>query len=138
MTTIVWDGKHVYADSQVTQDDTKSTIRKVIRVNSPDGPVVVAAAGEMHVLRSVIAAVKDGRPVEPLVGGNTSVLLIKNGMCTVVSGKRSWPDEAPVFLGSGGSIAKGAYHVSKSAAKAVAAACAIDLYSSGPIVKVKT
>ena len=138
MTTIVWDGKHVYADSQVTSDDMKSTMRKVVRVNSPDGPVVVAVAGEVHVLKNVLAAVKAGDPVEPLVNKNSSVLLVRKGECRVVSGKQSWPEDAPIFIGSGSAIARGAYHVGKSAAKAVAAACAVDLYSSGPVVKVRT
>lgn len=138
MTTILWDGKHVYSDSQVSGDEMKSTMSKAVRVNSPDGPVVVAVAGEVHILRKVMAAIKAGEPVEPLVTGSSSVLIVKGGECTVISGKKSWPEEAPVFIGSGSAIARGAYHVCKSAAKAVAAACAIDLYSSGPIVKLKT
>jgi hypothetical protein len=138
MTTIIWDGKHLYSDSQVTGDEMKSTMAKAVRVNSPDGPVAVAVAGEVHILRNVIAAIKAGDPVEPLVTGSSSVLIVKGGECKVISGKKSWPEEAPVFIGSGSAIAKGAYHVSKSVAKAMAAACAIDLYSCGPIVKIKT
>lgn len=138
MTTICWDGKHLYADSQVTGDDMKGQMTKAHRVASPDGPVFVAVAGEVHILNSVLAAIRAGEPVEPLVSGNSSILIIKGGECKVVSGKKSWPETAPVFLGSGSAIAKGAFHVSKSAAKAMAAACAIDLYSSGPIAKFRT
>ena len=138
MTIIVWDGKHLYADSQVSADDMKGTMTKALRVPTPEGPVFCAVAGEIHILRSVIAALKAGEPIEPLVSGNSSVLLVKNGSATVVSGKKSWPDDAPIFIGSGSPIARGAYHVSKSAAKAVAAACAIDMYSCGPVTKLKT
>lgn len=138
MTTIVWDGKHLYADSQVTADDMKGTMTKALRVQTPEGPVFCAVAGEIHVLRSVVAALKGGEAIEPLVRGSSTVLIIKDGQATVVSGKKSWPDDAPIFIGSGAGIARGAYHVSKSAAKAVAAACAIDMYSAAPIVRLKT
>jgi hypothetical protein len=138
VTTICWDGKHLYADSQVTGDNMKSLMTKARRVSSPDGPVFVAVAGEVHVLNAVIGAIKAGEPIEPHISGNSSVLVVKGGECRVVSGKKSWPETAPVFIGSGSSVARGAYHVSKSAAKALAAACAIDLYSGGPITKLRT
>ena len=138
MTTIVWDGKHVYADSQVTFGSMKGTMTKVLRVPSPEGPAVVAVAGEVDILSRVVAAVASGDPVSPLVSGNSSVLVVKAGVCTVFSVKKSWTEEAPVFLGSGAPTARGAYYVSKSAAQALAAACATDLYSCGPIRKVRT
>lgn len=138
MTTIVWDGKHLYADSQVTADDMKGTMTKAVRVQTPGGPVFAAVCGEVHVLKSVVAALKSGEAIEPLVGEGSTILLVKDGNASVVTGKESWPQDAPIFLGSGAGIARGAYHVSKSAAKAVAAACAIDLYSSAPIVRLKT
>lgn len=138
MTTLAWDGKYLYADSQVTQDDRKSTMTKALRVKTPEGFAYLAVAGEISVLYSVVTALQAGEPIEPLVNGNSTVLVIKNGVATVTSGKKSFTDTAPLFLGSGSDIAHGAYHVSKSVAKAVAAACAIDLYSSGPIVRIRT
>lgn len=138
MTTIVWDGKHLYADSQVSADDMKGTMTKALRVSTPEGPAFVAVAGEVCIFRSVVAALKAGEPIEQLVTGNSSVLTVREGKAVVTSGKKSWPEDAPVFIGSGSPIARGAYHVSKSAAKAVAAACAIDLYSSAPITRLKT
>lgn len=138
MTTLIWDGKHVYTDSQVTADDMKGSMTKAVRVNTPDGPAVVAVCGEVDVLRPVVAAVRDGKAPDSHVTGNSTVLVVCNGAARVVSGKKSWQTDAPVFLGSGSGIARGAYYVSKSAAKAMQAACAIDLYSSGPVLKLKT
>lgn len=137
MTTIIYDGVSVYADTQVTSDELKSQLRKVHRVKTSDGPRVVAVAGEIAVMDAVIAAIKEDRPYEHLVTGNSTVLVVGPAGARVVSGKKSWPDTAPIFLGSGSAAARGAYEVCKDAAKSIRAACRVDLYSSEPVHRVK-
>ncbi|UUR56223.1 peptidase [Xanthomonas phage pXoo2106] len=137
MTTIAWDGKHLWADSQATQGDHKHTVRKILPVSTPTGPVLLGVTGDFTVLRPVLAALKAGEDYMEHVGKSATVLVVKDGALTVTTGKQQWVEEAPYFDGSGKALALGAYHASKSVAKAMAAAIAHDVYSSGPIVKLK-
>ncbi len=137
MTTIAWDGKHMWSDSQATQGHHKYVVRKIITVATPTGPVLLGAVGDFTTLSPVIAALKAGEAYEQYVGKSSTILVVKDGVLTVTNCKYQWIEEAPYFEGSGKSLALGAYHASKSVAKAMAAAVAHDMFSSGPIVKIK-
>lgn len=137
MTIIGYDGECMWSDSQVTEGELKSSVQKVFRVRTPDGFVLAGFAGETSTVGPVLNALKGGFSVDPLVNGNSTVLIAASDGCRVVSGKKSWPDTAPIFIGSGSAAARGAYVICGDVARSVRAACMVDLYSSLPIRKVR-
>lgn len=137
MTTIVWDGEHIYTDSQFTESEMKSLGEKAWRIVTPDGPVVAALCGEFHREPAIRRALADGEPVEGLVGPDSSLLVVGRTEARQYADGKSWPVSAPVFLGSGSGPAQGAYYVAKHASVAIKAAIALDLYSSGPVRRLR-
>lgn len=137
MTIIGYDGECMWSDSQVTEGELKAAVRKVFRVRTPEGYALAGFAGETSTVGPVLNALRCGFSVEPLVNGNSTVLIATSEGCRVFSGKKSWPDTAPIFIGSGSAAARGAYAVCGDVARSVKAACAVDLYSSLPIRKVR-
>lgn len=133
MTTLVWDGKAVYADSQCTYDDRKGVATKVFKVRTPTGRAVVAFCGDLSIREAVCACVGRGESPAPLVQDNSSVLVWSHTGVMLYCDGKGWPEEGPIFLGSGANWAQATYDLTGDGKRAVAMACKYDLYSGYPI-----
>lgn len=137
MTTLAYDGVFLYADTQVTNDELKAQMRKVYRIKGPEGYVSVAFAGDVSIIPAVLEALRAGTPIDALVSKECSLIVTTSKGARVYCGRKSWLEQAPIFVGSGSAAARGAYAVCKDVGKAVHAACEVDLYSSKPVHRVK-
>lgn len=134
MTTLAFDGRYIAVDSQVTQGDSKYTSRKVWPLVTPDGrELVVFGVGELPAIHACISALSEGRRIPE---GDCSLVVhgFEGGLKAFFGDDVVTPvGEDPCAFGSGAQAARGAMEMGANAAKAVAVACTIDIYSSGPV-----
>lgn len=137
MTTLAYDGTYLYADSQITIGDLKEKGRKIHRVKSEGGPVLVALAGDYSQIERVLATVKAGEDLNSLIDDNSCVFLLDKTGLRICSGGKTWRESGAVFAGSGEAAARGAYSVSRNVLTSCQAAAKVDLYSCLPVVRAK-
>ncbi|AHB12148.1 peptidase HslV family [Xylella phage Paz] len=133
MTTIAWDGEYLYSDSQSTADNTKSKCVKLFRA----GKARLAFTGEVHRFPALVAAVAAGEDPLPLLGSETRMFHVLDGVLTIYDDGDSWTETAPAFAGSGSQFARGAHAAGASVAQAVRIAADLDLYSGGPVRRLR-
>lgn len=133
MTTIVWDGKSLAWDSQLTSGDVKLRGEKGRIVNTPNGEALVVIAGDVGCLDAVCAAV--GRGIDPatLVPADTSALILLRSGLRVSEEGRTSPVSEPGAWGSGMMAGYVGLHLGHKALDACKLGCAVDLYSNEPV-----
>lgn len=137
MTTVVWDGTYMVADSQVTQGDTKDSIQKIYKVKTPVGTRLVGIAGAISTAPDVLALVSQGLDPKALVPEDMQVMIVSKDYCLMITDNNSWKQAPPCIMGTGTMAAKAAFALGYDALTAVKVACQVDLYSSGPIKKLR-
>ena len=134
MTTLVFDGKYIACDSQVTQGSTKLLAEKWVTCNLPDGtPALCMMAGTFSEGRAAVAALVAGGDVLSALGEDTTLLVAAKGTVTVYDSDSHWVEPGPYCVGSGGHFAYAGLELGLSADQAVDLAARLDLYSSSPV-----
>lgn len=136
MTTVVWDGKTLAADSQSTTGTVRGTAAKIAK--NADG-FLIAGAGSHAVVSQWIAWVMAGLPPDnqpASVDDSTLIIIDPRGRARLFA---DVPVAQPVprkkwAIGSGSDIALGAMAMGADARQAVKVACKLDVYSGGKIV----
>ena len=136
MTTVVWDGKSLAADSQVTTGSVRGTAHKLAKSKAG---FLVAGCGDWPTVKMWINWVLAGMPPEqqPSSVSETSILIVDpRGRPTLFA---DTPVASPLprkqwAIGSGADIALGAMAAGADARAAVKIACKLDVYSGGKIV----
>ena len=139
MTTIVFDGKTLAVDSQVTSGSVIVGVRNKIQ---DIGGYFVAGCGNTDGIDLVIGYLLEGKEKPSgLSASDADVLFVKKNTGEAF---RAFGDTLvmsrsviPFFGGSGAEIAQGAYQVCDDPIKALKAAMKLDLYTGGPINMVK-
>ena len=135
MTTILWDGKQLVSDSQVSEEGVSAIdpTPKIFRKKH----VYYAAAGDLTESMAVVRwHVRGAKPKDfpDDLSGEYHVLVVKNGKAIEYAGSRhTCPVKPPVAMGSGRELALGALLAGASAKRAVAIACRLDNQSSPPL-----
>lgn len=137
MTTIVWDGEYLIADSMVTQGDVKGSMQKIYKVDTPVGKRLIGFAGSVGIMQDVIEMVEKGLDPTQLVGEDSAVVIVSKDYAVCISDKENWKQQPPVILGTGRMAVLTALELGCSTEEAVKVACKIDLHSLGPIKKLK-
>jgi ATP-dependent protease HslVU (ClpYQ) peptidase subunit len=136
MTTVVFDGKVLAADRQLTVGDTRWGARSKIR-QLPGGGYF-AGSGESELLEEVFCWIKSGMPAgskpELKEDDGFLALIVREG-CVQFLGSRMTPTEvdAPIAIGSGRDFALAAMKCGFSAAKAVEIAAELDTGTGGGV-----
>lgn len=139
MTTIVFDGKTLAADSQQTAGTTIIGMRNKIK---DVGGFYVAGCGRTDCIDLVINHFINGAEKPSGISANDADVLFVNKETgeafrafgdTMVMSKVS----VPFFSGSGEDVARGAYQVCNDPVKALQVAIDLDAYTGGPINMVK-
>lgn len=134
MTTVVYDGKTLAADRQVTYGRTKQLGTKVYRLKD----VVVGICGDASKAIEVVDWLSRGSPkrgVPDDVGGMSLIMVsLETGECWTMTGSLSrFPCHPPVSIGSGCMAALAALHCGATAVQAVEAASNVDIYTGGGV-----
>ena len=139
MTTIVFDGKTLAVDSQVTAGSVIVGVRNKIQdING----YFVAGCGNTDGIDLVVGYLLEGkeRP-SGLSANDADVLFVKKdtGEAFRAFGDTLVMSKAviPFFGGSGAEIAQGAYQVCNDPIKALKVAMKLDVYTGGPINKIE-
>lgn len=136
MTTIVFDGKDIFADSQITCGNMKcGNMNKIVQLI--DGSFF-ASTGSIEDAELVINWLNAGGDGEkPKIDEDRFSCIVFNkdkGEYFTMYGKLvACKEPLPIFLGSGAEIAAGAYYSTDCAHSAMNAACELDTRSSKPI-----
>jgi ATP-dependent protease HslVU (ClpYQ) peptidase subunit len=151
MTTIVFDGHVLVADTQVTMDGVKCAKKdKIECVRWGSKTCYLAISGDIGDAAAVVEALEAGTAEDTLLTGNTLGILVNskdfrdvmevysreiNGTfyCKL---RRSSPAEWPFVAGSGGLFALAAMKAGATPHKAVEIACEMDIRSSLPLTYV--
>lgn len=133
MTTVVWDGKTLAWDSQITQGEIKLIGEKGRKVWTPTGEALVVCAGDPTCLGPVCAAVARGQDPAPVVPRDTSVIVLTRTSCTAYVEKTVETMTEACCWGTGSMAAYAGLHLGHNAAEACALACNVDLYSREPV-----
>lgn len=128
MTTIAWDGKLLAADTQLTVDNIKTVVRKILTVD-PLG-WVWAAAGEVDKEVEVLQFLKGEGP-EPApkrLREFEAICIDKEGKVFLYQeAVHPIPISSFIAIGSGGKIAMAAMHLGLDAKAAVGVASELDV-----------
>lgn len=134
MTTIVFDGRYLAVDSQATHDDVKQEVQKFKELVTPSGDKCVAVfCGHLHAGRAGVAALEAGESVQDALDGDTTLLVVSSSGARLITEEGTWCEEGPLCLGSGRLAAYAGLRMGMRADAAVALACDVDIYSSGPV-----
>ena len=139
MTTIVFDGKTLVADSQVTSGSCIVGLRNKIQ---DIGGYFVAGCGNTDGTDLVVGYLLEGKEKPSCLSANDADVLFVNketGEAFRAFGDTLVMSKAviPFFGGSGAEIAQGAYQVCNDPIKALKVAMKLDVYTGGPINMVK-
>lgn len=150
MTTVVFDGKTIACDSQVTTKSsdgyaTKGVGNKGRLINTVAGPALVIGVGWLSEYLEAIPCLEAGQSPE-LTEGETEIIMVKDGKVYCISsgyprGKKKPKKkkalakyiDGPDAWGSGDLFANVALKLKATAPRAVATSCKMDLYSGGKI-----
>ena len=130
MTTLVWDGKTAAWDSQCTSGELKYKGEKSYRAK--DGKLLLSC-GDSHFLPLCAALYEAGEGPAAYPQGDYSLLRVGPDGAELASSDGWLPQGNRFVLGSGGMAALAALEMGADAARACEVACAVDLYSSGPV-----
>ena len=139
MTTIVFDGKTLAVDSQVTTGSVILGVRNKIQdING----YFVAGCGNTDGIDLVVGYLLEGKERPSGLSANDADVLFVNketGEAFRAFGDTLVMSKAviPFFGGSGAEIAQGAYQVCNDPIKALKVAMKLDVYTGGPINMVK-
>ena len=139
MTTIVFDGKTLAVDSQVTTGSVILGVRNKIQdING----YFVAGCGNTDGIDLVVGYLLEGKEKPSGLSANDADVLFVNketGEAFRAFGDTLVMSKAviPFFGGSGAEIAQGAYQVCNDPIKALKVAMKLDVYTGGPINMVK-
>ncbi|MBU3577526.1 hypothetical protein [Polynucleobacter sp. UK-Kesae-W10] len=134
MTTIVWDGKILAADKQVTNADSGHGITtKIFRVNGS----LVAGAGSADVFSSLLhwyinGAIEEDFPSIQADTNDATFMVISPEGRVMFYNRTPHPmiiENEYTAMGSGRDYALAALHLGCDAVKAVQVACEFDVYS---------
>ena len=139
MTTIVFDGKTLAVDSQVTSGSCIVGVKNKIQ---DIGGYFVAGCGNTDGIDLVVGYLLEGKEKPSGLSANDAdVLFVKKdtGEAFRAFGDTLVMSKAviPFFGGSGAEIAQGAYQVCNDPIKALKVAMKLDVYTGGPINMVK-
>ena len=139
MTTIVYDGKTLAADSQVTAGSAIVGVRNKIQ---DIGGYFGAGCGNTDGIDLVVGYLLEGKEKPSGLSANDADVLFVNketGEAFRAFGDTLVMSKAviPFFGGSGAEIAQGAYQVCNDPIKALKVAMKLDVYTGGPINMVK-
>lgn len=139
MTTIVFDGKTLAVDSQVTSGSVIVGLRNKIQ---EIGGYFVAGCGSTDCIDLVVEYLLGGKEKPSGLSANDADVLFVNketGEAFRAFGDTLVMSKAviPFFGGSGAEIAQGAYQVCNDPIKALKVAMKLDVYTGGPINMVK-
>lgn len=131
MTTIVCNRTTMSADTQVTQGNTKSSIRKLSR----SGDAIYGYAGEVSRCMELIRWLSGRRKTPPKQLRDIEVLVLSAGGIHhyVESLEPTKVTEEFTAIGSGHHAALGALHMGATPAEAVRIASKIDCFTGGRI-----
>lgn len=140
MTTVAYRKGVLAADSQATDAQVWRT-RKIERVNTSAGELLVGWCGEVFAAHVFMEWLKNDKNRKPDIGNEDfeAIVIAQTGRVTIWNQSLvPWRPRGPFFaIGSGAKAALGAMHAGKGALEAVKIACKIDPYSSGPIHSLK-
>ena len=139
MTTIVFDGKTLAVDSQVTAGSCIVGVKNKIQ---EIGGYFVAGCGNTDGIDLVVGYLLEGKEKPSGLSANDAdVLFVKKdtGEAFRAFGDTLVMSRAviPFFGGSGAEIAQGAYYLCNDPVKALGVAMRLDVYTGGPINMVK-
>ena len=139
MTTIVYDGKTLAVDSQVTAGSVIVGVRNKIQ---DIGGYFVAGCGNTDGIDLVVGYLLEGKEKPSGLSANDADVLFVNketGEAFLAFGDTLVMSKAviPFFGGSGAEIAQGAYQVCNDPIKSLKVAMKLDVYTGGPINMVK-
>jgi ATP-dependent protease HslVU (ClpYQ) peptidase subunit len=136
MTTVAYRKGTLAGDSQASDSQVWRT-RKVERVQTSAGPLLVGWCGEVFAAQVFIEWLKNDANRKPSLGNEDfeAIVVAANGRVTIWNQSLvAWKPRGQFFaIGSGAPAALGAMHAGKGAVDAVKIACKVDPYSSGPI-----
>jgi hypothetical protein len=133
MTTVVYDGRVLAADSQVSSGDR--VFGKARKLFELSGGRLLGCVGSAALWPAVVAWLEGGpepqkRPEEKFSG----ILVHPGGRAEEISEEfRLWPACVPWAGGTGESAAMAAFYCGRDAVRAVECAIALDVWSGGPI-----
>jgi ATP-dependent protease HslVU (ClpYQ) peptidase subunit len=151
MTTIVFDGHMLVADTQVTMDGVKcAKTDKIERVRWGSKTCYLAISGDIGDAAAVVEALEAGTAEDTLLTGGLSGIIVNTEDFRDVTEiyarkidetfycklRRSSPAEWPFVAGSGGLFALAAMKAGATPHKAVEVACEMDIRSSLPLTYV--
>lgn len=140
MTTIAYRNGVLAADSQASDSQVWRT-RKIERLDTEAGELLVGWCGEVFAAQVFIEWLKDNKNRKPDIGNEDfeAIVIAKTGRVTIWNQSMvPWKPRASYYaLGSGAGPALGAMWAGKGAIAAVQAACKHDPYSSAPIHSLK-
>lgn len=135
MTTIVFDGKTLAVDSQVTAGSCIVGMKNKIQ---DVGGYFVAGCGNTDAIDLVVGCLLEGKEKPSGLSANDADVLFVNketGEAFRAFGDTLVMSKAvvPFFGGSGAEIAQGAYQVCNDPVKALKVAMKLDVFTGGPI-----
>jgi ATP-dependent protease HslVU (ClpYQ) peptidase subunit len=140
MTTIAYKAGILAGDSQATDDQVWQT-RKVIRLSTSAGSLLVGWCGDVHAALVFLEWLKNDQSRKPDISNEDfeAIVVAETGRVTIwTQSLVGWRPEGKFFaIGSGGKAAMGAMHAGKSAVEAVKIACKVDPYTRGPVRSLK-
>lgn len=136
MTTIAYRKGVLAGDSQATDDQVWRT-KKIYRLNTEAGELLVGYCGEVHAALVFIEWLKNNESRKPDLSNESfeAIVIAETGRVTIWSASLvPWRPRGEFFaIGSGAKAALGAMHAGKGAIDAVKIACKIDPYTRGPV-----
>lgn len=141
MTCVAYRSGVLAADTQVTDWGQKWRAKKIWRIDSDAGELLVGICGELYPAMAFVEWLKNSKNRKPDIGNEDfeAIVIARTGRVTL------WNQSlAPVkprgkffAVGSGGAAALGAMHAGKGAIEAVQIAKLIDPYTGGTVVSLK-
>lgn len=136
MTTIAYRSGILAGDSQAT-DDQLWQARKIHRIDTSAGELLVGICGDVHSGLVFVEWLKDDRSRKPDMGHEDfeAIVVASNGRVTIwTQSLIGWTPTGKFFaIGSGAKAAMGAMWAGKSAYEAVCIAAKVDPYTRKPV-----
>lgn len=136
MTTIAYRKGVLAGDSQATDDQVWRT-KKIHRLNTEAGVLLVGYCGEIHAALVFIEWLKNNESRKPDLSNEAfeAIVIAETGRVTIWTPSLvPWRPAGEFFaIGSGAKAALGAMHAGKGAVEAVKIAAKIDPYTRGPV-----
>jgi ATP-dependent protease HslVU (ClpYQ) peptidase subunit len=140
MTTIAYAKGVLAGDSQATDDQVWRT-RKVYRLQTSAGMLLVGYCGEVHAALVFMEWLKNDKNRKPDLSNEVfeAIVIAETGRVTIWTANLvPWRPSGKFFaIGSGAKAAMAAMYCGKNAVEAVKIACKIDPYSRGPVHSIR-